>query len=112
MRWWLILLFVVVAVAVFRYRRRHPVSTPAVPDADRSAAGSAAAPTGAKTARFQWGDAVTVSAAEGGASHPGARAMVVEVADAQRLTYRVEFADGTNEVLPESALQPTEHSAD
>jgi hypothetical protein len=106
-RWWVIVLFVAIGVAVFRYRQRHPKGTSVAPKAQGE---SADPPVSARVAKFQWGDAVTVATDEGGSSHPGARAMVMEVADAMGLTYRVEFADGTHEVLPESALEPVSPS--
>lgn len=107
MRWWVILLFVVVAVAVFRYRQRHPKDAPYAP---KTEPGNPDRPT-ARVPKFQWGDAVTVAADGGGSTHPGARAMVLELADAMGLTYRVEFSDGTSEVLPESALALADQSA-
>jgi len=106
-RWWVILLFVVVAVAVFRHRQRNAdraslqrdgATGPAVPAATRP------------TARFHWGDAVNVADDSLGPARRGTRGLIVEVADDRLLTYRVEFADGATEIVRESSLEPVEQA--
>lgn len=103
-RWWVILLLIAVAVAVFRRRQRSAEGTPAAHEPEM---GSAPRPV----ARFHWGDAVNVTDDSLGPARRGARGLILEVTDDHQLTYRVEFADGASEIMRESSLEPVEQAA-
>jgi len=109
-RWWVILLLAAVAVAVIRYRRqRSGDSAPAEQHGAEQHGEERTA--GVPVARFQWGDAVDIADDSLGPARRGTRGLVVEVTDTQLLTYRVEFADGSTEIVRESALAPAEQAA-
>jgi hypothetical protein len=130
-RWWVVVVFVVVAIAVLRYRQRNARSAPVERNApgapvERDAQGAPverdgdgapaqhAAVEGPPTKpapRFQWGDAVDVSDDSLGPARLGTRGLVLEVIDPEVPTYRVEFADGSSEIVHGTSLAPAERAA-
>ena len=106
-RWWVILILVVVVVAVVRSSRQHAIPTPAETDPGATS-GPAKRPA---AAQFQWGDAVDVADDSLGPARRGARGLVVEVSDPLLPAYRVEFADGSTEIVRESSLAPADQAA-
>lgn len=106
-RWWVILILVVVVVAVVRSRRQ-----PAIPTRAESDPEATSRPTASPAAtRFQWGDAVDVADDSLGPARRGTRGLVVEVSDPLLPAYRVEFADGSSEIVREASLAPADNVA-